>query len=81
MEPAFIDFVVLLVISAIVGAVLHYWFDYYVGPGLQSYFGKWFPALSIGSVDILAAAVGTLAMLVFAVDMGRMFAPETAKKK
>ena len=96
MEPAFLDFIMLLAISAIVGAILHFWFDYYVTPGLQSYFGKlvvgyiggwlspwvlgkWFPAVSISNVDVLSAAVGTLAILVFAVDLGRMFAIGAAK--
>jgi len=98
MEPAFVDFIVLLAISAIVGAILHFWLDYYVTPGLQSYFGKlvvgyiggwlspwvlgkWFPAISYGNVDIISATVGTLAILVFAVDIGRMFATGAAKKK
>jgi hypothetical protein len=31
---------VMLAISAIVGAILHFWLDYYVTPGLESYFGK-----------------------------------------
>ena len=97
MEPAFVDFIVLLAISAIVGAILHFWFNYYVTPGLQSYFGKlvvgyiggwlspwvlgkWFSAISVGNVDIISAVVGTLAILVFAVDIGRMFATVTPKK-
>ena len=96
MEPAFVDFIVLLAISAIVGAILHFWLGYYVTPGLESYFGKvvvgylggwlspsvlgeWFPALTVGNVDIASAAVGTLAILVFAVDIGRMFAAGTGK--
>jgi transposase len=27
-------------ISAIVGAILHFWLNYYVTPGVESYFGK-----------------------------------------
>jgi hypothetical protein len=98
MEPAFVDFIVLLVISAIVGAILHFWAGYYVTPGLESYFGKvvvgylggwlspwvlgkWFPVVSIGNVDIISAAVGTLAILVFAIDFGRLFAPSAEKTK
>jgi hypothetical protein len=34
MEPAFTDFIVLLAISAIVGAILHFWLGYYVTPGV-----------------------------------------------
>ena len=96
MEPAFVDFIVLLAISAIVGAILHFWLHYYVTPGLESYFGKlvvgyiggwlspwvlgkWFPAVSFSNVDVISAAVGTLAILVFAVDLGRMFATGAAK--
>jgi len=97
MEPAFIDFIVLLAISAVVGAILHFWLNYYVMPGLESYFGKlvvgyiggwlspwvlgkWFPAISVGNVDIISAAVGTLAILVLAVDIGGMSATVTPKK-
>lgn len=36
----FISFLVLLIISAIVSAVLHYGFHYYVTPGLDSFISK-----------------------------------------
>jgi len=36
----FVNFLILLVISAVVAAVLHYGLKYYVVPGLGSYFGK-----------------------------------------
>jgi uncharacterized membrane protein YeaQ/YmgE (transglycosylase-associated protein family) len=65
--------------GAAIGAILHFWLNYYVTPGVESYFGKivvgyiggwlspwvlgkWFPAITIQSVDIISAAVGTLAI-------------------
>ena len=36
----FLSFLILLVISAVVAAVLHFGLKYYVVPGLGSYFGK-----------------------------------------
>ena len=36
----FLSFLILLVISAVVSAVLHFGFKYYVVSGLGSYFGK-----------------------------------------
>ena len=37
---SFISFLILLVVSAVVSAVLHYVFKYYVRPGLNSFFSK-----------------------------------------
>jgi hypothetical protein len=36
----FISFLILLVISIVVSAVLHYGFKYYVRPGLNSFISK-----------------------------------------
>ena len=97
MESAFIDFIVLLVISVVVSAILHFALNYYVKPGIASFcgkvvigylggwlspwvLGKWFTVVSIGNVDIISAIVGTLAILVFAVDMGKAYAPGEVKR-
>ena len=96
MESAFIDFVVLLIISVVVGGILHFGLNYYVTAGLASFcgkvvigyiggwlspwvLGKWFPVISFGNVYIISAIVGTLALLVFAIDMGKAYAPGAVK--
>lgn len=50
--------------------VLGYIGAWLAGPVL----GSWFPGIALGGVDIIAAIVGSLAMLVFAVDVAKIFA-------
>ena len=80
------SFLVLLVISALISAVLHFGFKYYVRPGLVSFFSKvvigwigawlgspvfghWFGGVNIKEVYIIPAILGSLAILIFAVDL------------
>jgi len=80
------SFLVLLVISAIVSAILHFGFKFYVRPGLVSFFSKaiigwfgawlgspvfghWFEGLKVKEVYIIPAILGSLAVLIFAVDL------------
>jgi uncharacterized membrane protein YeaQ/YmgE (transglycosylase-associated protein family) len=97
----FTSFLILLVISAVVSAVLHFGLRYYVVSGLTSYFGKlvvgwvgawlgspvfghWFEGLSSGEVYYIPAILGSLALIVLAVDLVRTFGssaqPEEAPK-
>ncbi|MFH1526739.1 MAG: hypothetical protein ABIG69_08825 [Bacteroidota bacterium] len=54
---SFISFLILLVISIVVSAVLHFWLKYYVRPGIISFiskvifgwFGAWFGTPVFGS--------------------------------
>jgi uncharacterized membrane protein YeaQ/YmgE (transglycosylase-associated protein family) len=79
-------FLVLLVISAVVAAVLHFGFKYYVRPGLVSFFSKvimgwfgawlgspvfghWFESLKVKGVYLIPAILGSLAILIFIVDV------------
>ena len=81
----FISFLILLAISLIVSGVLHFGVQYYVTPGLNSYFGKvvigwigawlgspvlghWWEGLNLGEVYYVPAILGSLALLVIAVD-------------
>ncbi len=85
---AFPQFLILLVISGVVSAILHYGFSYYVVAGTKSFFGKivigyvgalvagtlignWelVPGLTIASVPLIPAILGSLGMVVFAVDI------------
>ena len=85
----FIGFVVLLVISVVVSGVMHYSLKFYATPGTASFLskivlgyiggwlagpvlGKWF--FVVGGVDVIAAIVGAAALLVFAIDVAKMFA-------
>lgn len=80
------SFLVLLVISAIISAILHFGFKYYVRPGLASFFSKvsigwlgawlgspvfghWFESIKVKEVYIIPAILGSLAVLIFAVDL------------
>ena len=82
----FLSFLVLLVISAVVSAILHFGFKYYVRPGLMSFFskviigwfgawlgspifGRWWGGVNYKEVYIVPAILGSLAILIFAVDM------------
>jgi len=81
----FISFLILLVISVVVTAILHFGVRYHVVPGLTSYFGKvvigwvgawlgspvfghWFAGLNRGDVYYVPAILGSLALVVLAVD-------------
>jgi uncharacterized membrane protein YeaQ/YmgE (transglycosylase-associated protein family) len=80
----FVSFLVLLVISVVVSFILHYVLKFYVVPGLASFFGKviigwlgawlggpvfgyWF--FEVGQVYVIPAILGSLALLVIAVDL------------
>ncbi len=79
----FISFLILLVISAVVSGILHFILKYYIIPGWRSYFSKvgigwvgaWLGSPVLGywwvnykEVYIVPAILGSLAILVFAVD-------------
>ena len=85
----FVSFLILLIISVVVSGALHYWFEYYVTPGLWSFcskvvvgwlgawlgspvFGHWFPGLQYHDVYIIPAILGSLALVVIAVDLMKM---------
>lgn len=80
------SFLILLVISVVVSAVLHFGFKYYLRPGLVSFFSKvvigwfgawlgspvfghWFGGVNYREVYIIPAILGSLAILIFAVDL------------
>ncbi len=84
---AFPQFLVLIVVSVAVSAVLHHGLSYYAVPGMKSFWGKivigylgamwagslignweFVPGLTIASVPIIPAMLGSLGMIVFAVD-------------
>ncbi len=84
---AFPQFLVLIVVSVAVSAVLHHGLSYYAVPGMKSLGGKivigylgalwagslignweFVPGLTIASVPIIPAMLGSLGMIVFAVD-------------
>ncbi len=84
----FISFLILLVISIVVSAALHFGLKYYVIPGLSSYFSKvvigwvgawlgspalghWWEGLNYGEVYYVPAILGSLALVVLAVDLTR----------
>ena len=83
----FSQFLVMMVVSVSVSAVLHYGLSYYAVPGTKSFWGKivigylgamwagsligtweFVPGLTIASVPIIPAMLGSLGMIVFAVD-------------
>ena len=81
----FISFLILLVISVVVSAILHFGVRFHVVPGLTSYFGEvvvawvgawlgspvfghWFGGLNRGEVYYVPAILGSLALVVLAVD-------------
>lgn len=82
----FISFVILLAISVVVSAILHFGFKYYVIPGIVSFFskvivgwfgawlgspvfGRWWDGVNYKEVYIVPAILGSLAVLIFAVDL------------
>jgi uncharacterized membrane protein YeaQ/YmgE (transglycosylase-associated protein family) len=91
----FVSFLILLVISAVVAAVLHFGFKYYVTPGLASYFSKivigwiggwlgspvlghWWQGVNYDQVYFIPAILGSLALLVLAVDVVKTFGRASA---
>ncbi|MCZ6556960.1 MAG: hypothetical protein O7A69_04175 [SAR324 cluster bacterium] len=86
---ALTSFIVLLIISVVVSAVLHYGLKYYVNPGHWSFaskivvgylgalwgddiFGRWIEPVRIEDVYVIPAVVGSIALLILAVDVGKM---------
>ena len=82
----FISFLILLVISVVVSAVLHFGLKYYITPGWMSFisktmigwvgarlgppiYGYWFEGLNYNQVYIIPAILGSLSILIVAVDL------------
>ena len=104
MTMDFGSFLVLLIISIVVGGILHYGFKYYVVPGIWSFlskvvigwvgawlgpqvFGAWWEDVAIEGVYLIPAILGSLFLLIFAVDYvqttkgGATKAPAKRKRK
>ena len=79
------SFLILLFISAVVAAILHYGMEYRVDPGVGSFvskivwgfvgarfgtraFGRWWEGLSYGDIYYVPAILGSVAILIVAVD-------------
>ena len=94
----FISFLILLVISLVVSAVLHFGLKYYITPGWASFFckiaigwvgawlgspvfGYWIEGLNYKQLYIIPAILGSLAILIFAVDMVKTCASTSRKAK
>ena len=90
----FNSFLILLVISIVVCAILHYGCKYYVTAGPWSFcskvvvgwigawlgspvFGNWWDGLAWGQVYYIPAILGAAAMVIVAVDIGKMVAART----
>ena len=86
----FVSFLILLVISAVVSAVLHFGLKYYVTAGLASYFSKivigwigawlgspvfghWLEGVKYEQIYFIPAILGSVALLVLAVDVVKTF--------
>ncbi len=82
----FTSFLILLLISVVISAVLHYALKYYIIPGSASYFSKvfigwvgawlgspvfghWWEGLNYMEVYIVPAVLGSLLLIIFAVDI------------
>ncbi len=93
----FVSFLILLVISAVVAAVLHFGLKYYVIPGLASYFSKivigwfgawlgspvfghWWEGVNYQQVYFIPAILGSLALLVLAIDVVKTFRGASSAK-
>jgi uncharacterized membrane protein YeaQ/YmgE (transglycosylase-associated protein family) len=104
MTMDFASFLILLIISVVVGGILHFGFKYYVVPGIWSFlskvvigwvgawlgpqvFGAWWEGVAIEGVYIVPAILGSLFLLIFAVDYvqttkgGGAKAPAKRKRK
>jgi len=81
----FASFFILLVISVVISAILHYGVKLYITPGLSSFlskivigwigawlgspvFGHWWGGLAYNDVYFIPAVLGSLALLILAVD-------------
>lgn len=86
----FISFLILLIISVVVSAILHFGLKYHVTPGLASFFGKvvlgwigawlgspvfgyWFGGLNRDDVYYIPAILGSVALILLAVDAVHTF--------
>ena len=86
----FLSFLILLVISVVVSAILHFGFSFYVTSGWWSFlskvvlgwigawwgtpvFGNWVDPLNFGQVYYIPAVLGSFALLIVAVDIGKMW--------
>jgi uncharacterized membrane protein YeaQ/YmgE (transglycosylase-associated protein family) len=82
----FASFLILLIISLVVSAILHYGLSYYVTPGFSSFLskivigwigawlgspvlGRWWEGLNYKDVYYVPAILGSLALLILAVDL------------
>lgn len=80
------SFLILMIISAVVAAILHYGMEYRVDPGVGSFlskivwgflgarlgtraFGRWWEGLNYGDIYYIPAILGSIAILVVAVDL------------
>lgn len=89
LESDFGSFLILLVISVIVSAVLHFPLKFYVTAGWWSFaskvvvgwigaslgtpiLGSWFDGLSYQNIYYIPAILGSIALLILAVDVGKM---------
>ena len=94
----FMSFFILLVISVVVSAVMHYGFKFYVRPGLVSFFSKviigwigawlgspifghWWEGVNYEDVYIIPAILGSLAILILAVDLVKTKAAASQSKE
>jgi uncharacterized membrane protein YeaQ/YmgE (transglycosylase-associated protein family) len=94
----FISFFILLVISVVVSAVLHFGLKFYVRPGLVSFFSKviigwigawlgspifghWWEGMNYEEVYIIPAILGSLAILILAVDLVKTKAAASQSKE
>ncbi len=81
----FVSFLILLIISVVVSAILHFGLKYYIVPGITSFlskvvlgwigawlgspvFGYWFEGVNYEQIYIIPAILGSLAVIVLAVD-------------
>ena len=93
----FICFLILLVISVVVSAILHFALKFHVVPGTASFLSKivlgwigawlgspvlghWWEGLSYGGIYFVPAILGSLAVLVLAVDAVHTLAQACACK-
>ena len=82
----FTCFLILLVISVVVSAILHYGIKFYIVPGTGSFiskviigwigawlgspvFGHWWEGINYQDIYIIPAILGSLALLIIAVDL------------
>lgn len=81
----FVSFLILLIISIVISAILHFGLKYYIVPGISSFLSKvvlgwigawlgspvlghWFAGVCYEQVFIIPAILGSIALIVLAVD-------------